>query len=263
MEQYGSSIKRVATTVTVAGTTTLVNTSPTVQVFTGTTTQTVVLPDMTTFTKPGASFEFYNNSTGAITIEYHSATLLASVPASTTFIVTVLDNTTGDGIVSTLTNSTTSSGSSPSGSMLAFGGTSAPAGWLLCDGTSYLRASQSALFAVIGTAYGAADGTHFNVPDLRGRFIRGVDGGSGNDPDASSRTATNPGGNVGNNVGSLQSDAFQTHTHGVPFNISAGASNVGGGQPPNDTGQTGAPSSGSFSSETRPKNVYVNYIIKT
>jgi microcystin-dependent protein len=119
------------------------------------------------------------------------------------------------------------------------------------------------LFAVIGTAYGAADGTHFNVPDLRGRFLRGVDGGAGNDPDTLTRTASNTGGNTGDNVGSLQADAFQTHSHGIPFNQTAGATNVGGGQPPNDTGNTGAPASGNVSSETRPKNVYVNYIIKT
>src|SRR5262245_29209456 len=63
----------------------------------------------------------------------------------------------------------------PSGAVQAFAGASAPAGWLLCDGASYLRSDQAALFAVIGTTYGAADGTHFNVPDLRGRAVFGKD----------------------------------------------------------------------------------------
>lgn len=46
-----------------------------------------------------------------------------------------------------------------------------PSGYVLCDGTSYLRAgTMAALFAVIGTRYGAADGTHFNVPNMLGRF---------------------------------------------------------------------------------------------
>ena len=52
-----------------------------------------------------------------------------------------------------------------------------PTGFILCDGSSLLRAGTYAgLFAVIGTTFGTADGTHFNVPDLRGRFPLGVDG---------------------------------------------------------------------------------------
>jgi len=65
----------------------------------------------------------------------------------------------------------------PAGSIVAFGGAVAPTCWLLCDGTSYLRTAWPELFAVIGTAYGAADGTHFNVPDLRGRSPVGVSPG--------------------------------------------------------------------------------------
>jgi len=56
----------------------------------------------------------------------------------------------------------------------------APTGWVLCDGTSYLRSDLAALFAVIGTTYGAADGTHFNVPDCRGRAPVGYAAGAGN-----------------------------------------------------------------------------------
>ena len=49
------------------------------------------------------------------------------------------------------------------------GAASPSAGWLLCDGTSYLRATYPNLFALIGTAFGSVDGTHFSVPDMRGR----------------------------------------------------------------------------------------------
>lgn len=63
----------------------------------------------------------------------------------------------------------------PVGSMMMFGGTAAPTGYVFCDGTSYLRAgTMASLFAVIGVRYGAADGTHFNVPDLRLRFPLGL-----------------------------------------------------------------------------------------
>lgn len=66
-------------------------------------------------------------------------------------------------------------GSTPVGSILEYAGTAAPAGFLLADGTSYLRTAYPALFAVIGTTYGAADGTHFNVPNRKGRVGVGRD----------------------------------------------------------------------------------------
>ncbi len=65
------------------------------------------------------------------------------------------------------------------GMVIPFAGASAPGGYLLCDGASYLRSSYSALFGVIGTVFGSADGTHFNVPDLRGRAVYGVGSGVG------------------------------------------------------------------------------------
>lgn len=62
----------------------------------------------------------------------------------------------------------------PTGVYFPFGGTVAPAGYLLCDGSSYLRADYADLFSVIGTRYGSADGTHFSVPDMRGRGAMGL-----------------------------------------------------------------------------------------
>lgn len=68
---------------------------------------------------------------------------------------------------------------SPVGSVTAFAGAAAPTGWALCDGSSQLRAGAfAALFAVIGTTYGSVDGTHFNLPDLRGRTPVGQDAGT-------------------------------------------------------------------------------------
>ena len=64
----------------------------------------------------------------------------------------------------------------PAGSLMAYAASSAPTGWLLCDGTAYSRATYATLFAVIGTTWGAGDTTTtFNVPDLRGQFVRGYD----------------------------------------------------------------------------------------
>lgn len=150
----------------------------------------------------------------------------------------------------------------PSGVFFPFGGTAAPSGYLLCDGTSYLQATYPTLFAALGAAYGSADGTHFNVPDMRGMFVRGVTGASANDPDASSRAASNPGGNTGNNVGSQQTDQVGPHTHtantsGVYTTGLTGIANSNG-----STTVTGFVINSNATSETRPINTYANYIIK-
>lgn len=62
----------------------------------------------------------------------------------------------------------------PTGVIMAWSAAAAPTGYVLCDGASYLReGTYAALFAVIGTTYGAADGTHFNVPNMKGKAIAG------------------------------------------------------------------------------------------
>lgn len=66
--------------------------------------------------------------------------------------------------------------SAPPGAITAFAASSPPTGWLTCDGTAVSRTSYAALFAVIGTTWGVGDGsTTFNLPDLRGQFLRGYD----------------------------------------------------------------------------------------
>lgn len=83
-----------------------------------------------------------------------------------------------------------------------------PDGWLLCDGRAVSRSTYDDLFAVIGTLHGGGDGVNtFNLPDYRGRFLRGVDDGTGRDPDAATRSGAAVGGATGDKVGSVQSDA--------------------------------------------------------
>lgn len=153
----------------------------------------------------------------------------------------------------------------PTGAILPYGGITAPTGWLLCNGQSISRTTYADLFTIIGVSFGSADGSSFNVPDLRGMFLRGVDGTAGIDPDKASRTAMNTGGNTGNNVGSIQADDFKAHTHGSsPLVRADGTGNSissGPGFLMNwPTTLPDSPSSGG--SETRPINTYVNYIIK-
>lgn len=66
-------------------------------------------------------------------------------------------------------------GATPVGGVMDYAGTTAPTGWLLCFGQSLVRADYPALFTAIGTTHGAADGTHFNLPDCRGRVSAGDD----------------------------------------------------------------------------------------
>lgn len=62
------------------------------------------------------------------------------------------------------------------GTIVAFVAATPPAGWLLCDGSAVSRTTYAALFAVLGTSRGAGDGsTTFNLPNLRGKTIVGVD----------------------------------------------------------------------------------------
>lgn len=148
----------------------------------------------------------------------------------------------------------------PPGIIMPFAGTTAPVGFLVADGSAVSRTTYAALFSTIGTSFGVGNGVDtFNLPDLRGRFMRGVDGSAGRDPDKATRSATN-GGNSGNNVGSVQDDEFKSHTHSVGNNtIYAGsANNSSGGDYPNTSFETGARGG----NETRPKNINVNFIIK-
>jgi microcystin-dependent protein len=156
----------------------------------------------------------------------------------------------------------------PPGTILPYAGDTAPPGWLLCDGSGYYASSYPALFAVIG--YRFANYSSFNnnvpvfgVPDFRGRFLRGKDGGTGRDPDRSSRTAMNFGGATGDAVGSVQGDQFKSHTHqwlgsngnNSPASLDFTANEFGPKNEYQNTLATGG-------NETRPINANVNYIIK-
>lgn len=88
----------------------------------------------------------------------------------------------------------------PAGMVAHFASSTAPDGWLKANGATISRTSYAALFARIGTTYGAGDGaTTFKLPDLRGEFIRGWDDGRGVDP--------------GRAFGSAQASLLGQHSH--------------------------------------------------
>lgn len=99
----------------------------------------------------------------------------------------------------------------PVGSVLDYAGASAPTGWLLAFGQSLLRTGTYAnLFAVLGTVYGSADGTHFNVPDLRGRVVAGQDDMGGT---SANRLTTPIDGDVLGAAGGTETVSIAAHTH--------------------------------------------------
>ena len=162
----------------------------------------------------------------------------------------------------------------PPGAVMHFAGGVVPDGWLKANGQAVSRATYKDLFAAIGTTYGAGDGVKtFNLPDLRGEFIRGWDDSRGVDN--------------GRAIGTKQSDSIQSHNHYLPTGTSnadaalkpyaipddvfakttvnngsaAGVENTTYPNPdynnPNYVGN-----SGRFSDETRPRNVALMACIK-
>jgi microcystin-dependent protein len=173
----------------------------------------------------------------------------------------------------------------PVGSIIPWAGPAPnpPKGWLVCDGKEISKAVYSDLFQVIGTNWGEGSGSDaaekFKVPELRGWFLRGWSGDANYDPEKNARfNINNSQQQIGNVVGSYQNDALQGHRHEVKYdgeNISRGVTASGGPgarmfpTPTTDVklyaenlvalSPYGAPR---FTSETRPGNAAVLYIIK-
>jgi hypothetical protein len=145
----------------------------------------------------------------------------------------------------------------PAGTVIWFAVNSAPTGYLAANGASVSTSTYAALFAVIGYTYGGA-GAAFNLPDLRGYFVRGMDNGRGVDS--------------GRTFGSNQADAFQGHFHGwrrFP-NLGGGSGNTplaqAGGTIINtivtDAVTNGVNGTPRTASETRPTNIALLGCIK-
>jgi microcystin-dependent protein len=164
----------------------------------------------------------------------------------------------------------------PVGTIFPYAGDGAadPSGFLVCDGRPVNRVGTYAgLFATIGTRFGAGDGVNtFNIPDLRSEFLRGANNMSTSLGSRLGMVAEE----LGRLRGSTQADAMQGHRHGnLSGNFITGGSEwyglnywAGGGMPSTSQATTGNPVTDGTNgaprtaSETRPRNVAVNYIIK-
>lgn len=151
----------------------------------------------------------------------------------------------------------------PIGAILPFGGSTVPNGFLLCNGAAVSRTTYAALFAVIGTAFGAGDGsTTFNIPDLRGEFLRGAG--------TNSHSGQGSGGSVGTHQNATFVPAFYNAGSGTTL-VLPGKDTTWNG-PDSQTTQTsgyrtltsaaGGTTNVPLQYSTRPTNTSVNYIIK-
>lgn len=160
----------------------------------------------------------------------------------------------------------------PIGSIVPFGGTSevVPSGWFLCDGRAISRTEYSVLFDIIGTNFGEGDGsTTFNIPDLRGEFLRGAG--------TNSHTNQGNGGTVGQHQDATEIPSLElldlersdttailnrTSENGDIVTNADASKNRIGYQQMTTSGfiEHAVQNAGDFT--TRPTNTSVNYIIK-
>ena len=212
----------------------------------------------------------------------------SSITANTTFTLPDGDGsanqylkTDGSG---TLAWVSPSSFSLPAGLVFPYAGTSAPSGYLLCDGSAVSRSTYSTLFTAVATTYGTGDGSStFNLPDLRGRVIAGQDDMGG----ASANRLTNQTGGLdgdtlgatgGSETHTLTTAQLAAHTHGAGTYVANTTRRVGGGgsgshvdmsdaasntaQTFSVSGTSGSAGSGAAHNNVQP-TIILNYIIST
>lgn len=169
----------------------------------------------------------------------------------------------------------------PSATVHAYAGSTAPEGWDMCDGAAISRTTYASLFAIIGTTYGVGDGsTTFNLPDMRGQFLRALDdmgtaaGAASVDVDGTARTVGQTQSNATAKNGlTATSNTTGSHTHNTLYTRTVVSNSSTGGtmNPDSSNNSKATSSSGSHShtitigagdTETRPQNMGINYIIK-
>ena len=172
-------------------------------------------------------------------------------------------------------------GGVPSGAVFCMAVAIVPSGYLECNGAAVSRSVYQDLYDTIGTQYGAGNGSStFNLPDLRGEFVRGFDNGRGIDSGRSISATPQSDQNKQHNHTASSSVNDSGHVHGTTFDnkkyFPGGGSTTitygGAGSYPADTfsmssattGVTVATSIGNDGGgETRPRNIAMMYVIKT
>lgn len=170
----------------------------------------------------------------------------------------------------------------PAGVVVPFAGATAPQGWMLCAGQAVSRAIYADLYAVLGATYGTGDGsTTFNLPDLRGRTVFGLDNMNGTDAGRVSAANTR-GGSGGSESKSGTTNSYTltvadipAHTHDANAVYGAAANNPSGTAVSYDSGTGGSRvvtkssggggghSHGISNFDVMPPYILLNWMIKT
>jgi len=218
---------------------------------------------------------FEASSTRNFTVKTNSATRLtinATNATSTVPVVLPADPTTA---LQATTKQYVDLIGNPAGIIAPFAGTSVPSGWLACQGQAVSQTTYAALYAAIGATWntGGEGAGNFRLPDLRGMFVRGT----GTNATGSSS------GTVGPSVGAYAADTYLNHSHTATdsghthnYNVRAGSRqgdgfggdlwdgvSTNGGTTTTGTANITVATSTTGSTETKPKNYGVLYIIKT
>lgn len=128
------------------------------------------------------------------------------------------------------------------GSVIFVAAITAPYAYMKCNGAAVSRTTYAELFAKIGTTFGTGDGsTTFNVPDLRGEFLRGWDDSRGVDS--------------GRSFGSAQADDFKSHTHTITSHVNPNGSSSAWTTTSTALGGSSPAMSSVGGTETRPRNI--------
>ncbi len=198
------------------------------------------------------------NENVALTATATELNVLDGITASTTELNYV------DGVTSNIQTQFNNLVTIPAGVITQFGGSTAPTGWVLCDGTAYSRTvTYNNLFTAVGTTYGGGDGsTTFNVPNLKGRVPVGRDA-SQSEFDTLAETG-------GAKTHTLTAAEIPGHTHQVTImgsDLSYGTAALqgsnGGTQQTINAAEGGGsnPAGGGAHNNLQPY-IVVNYIIK-
>ena len=230
----------------------------------------------------------FQDSSGAPFVALKSP---ASVSSNVTFTLPAADGTNGQFLQTNGSGalSFTTVQGVPTGSVFCMAVATVPTGYKECNGDAVSRTTFSALFAVIGTQYGAGDGSStFNLPDLRGEFVRGFDNGKGTDSGRSIgqfQAEDNKAHNHSASSSSTQSQSSHNHQYNISHVTTASVTqrtagiadqrmcliDITGASHPAGTTRTANANLGGISttttianagSENRPRNIAMMYIIK-
>ena len=152
----------------------------------------------------------------------------------------------------------------PSGLIMPFAGQSAPEGWLLCYGQEVSRDTYSDLFEIIAETYGSGDGsTTFNLPDLRGRMLLGIDNMGGESANrVENEQADLLGGNGGEENHQLTIDELASHNHSGSMSVAGGGGSHSGSGANHGNSNNTSESGGNQPHNNMPPFITINYIIK-